>query len=185
VTKKSALSWRRRAVRTLQAIGDMKQLIVFLLALTAAVVNAANPTSVEMCEISSAVERMHLSPDKMAIRAGIFRELCKRSNGDLTDAEDPALKGRLAAKQARRRLDFTVTEDLQRKIENAKAPVILLTVSEANGQVSWITVLESSGDKQLDAAAVELTRAMDSPVTLDGKAVRLFRTIAQFAPAAP
>ena len=163
----------------------MRSPILSLLVLALGAVQAAEPTGMASCEISSSVERMHLSPEKTAIRAEIYRELCRRSGGDLTDAEDPSLKDRLKAKQARKRLDFTVTEDLQRLIKYTKSPVILLTVSEANGKVSWLTVLESSGDKQLDAAAVAIAREMGSPVTVDGMPVRLFRTLSLFEPNSP
>jgi hypothetical protein len=142
-----------------------------------------------LCEVSSAVESKVVPPEKAALRNAIYQEMCKRVGGALVDGDDASLKDRLVVPRERPSPMISVdmaqgVEDIQRLISRSKKPVILVYIVETTGKVSWVAMLESSGEKQLDALGVAITKALEfkAPYTLDGMPARVFQARSQFGP---
>jgi TonB family protein len=147
---------------------------------------ACEPVLSAQCELSETIDAGYLSPEKLAIRGAIFQELCKRSGGALVDGDNAQLKTRIVfpggGKPIRQEFQSNVPlDEIFRQLKTRK--VILAYIVEPTGKVSWVTVLESSGDKSVDAFAFARIRELNfrGAVTLDGQPVRLFRTT-QYGP---
>jgi TonB family protein len=144
---------------------------------------AAQQVSAAECIASTNVAATSLSSEKQAVRSAIYLELCRRSDGNLIDGDDVATRERLTFPKRRMRQTVTLGSDPIYKIQKAKASVVLAYVIETTGKVSWVSVLESSGDKEIDAAAFSLTKAIDlgDAITQGGEPVRVFRTVTQMS----
>jgi TonB family protein len=135
------------------------------------------------CEIPKNLATANLPADKLAIRGAIYQKLCLQLGGSLIDAQDLDVRDRLIFPPQKARSDVTTGEYVARRIGQLKKPVGLVYILEPTGKVSWVAVLESSGDERIDAALVAIARAMEyqQPVTLDGRPIRLFGNI-RFGP---
>jgi TonB family protein len=157
----------------------MKRLAILL---SIAVITA--PPVFAQCEPSGNLEPLPLSKEKLAIRDALYTELCRRGGGNLVDGDDAALQPRLQVPKRRGTQIFDADADTSRLIRLSKAPVVLAYIVEATGDVSWVSVLESSGDKTLDSLAFSVTKgaSFGKGIQLDGRPIRMFRTIAMFKP---
>jgi TonB family protein len=123
-----------------------------------------------------------LSPEKLAISGEVFTSLCSKSAKGLVNGDDARLDGRLVW-PIRGRSAPLLALDHPLKMNAAGTvigQVVVAYILEADGQVSWDSVLESSGDKDLDAVALRFFRSITykAPATLDGKPVRAYFTAA-------
>ena len=124
------------------------------------------------CAIDSARSQMALtlSANALTIRNRLFLALCPEGQQPLVDISDPTLAGRLE------RPHHMNVPFLGHKInQNVPGSVLVTYVIEADGSIQHVTVLESSGFKQLDEAAVELWShsKYGVPGKLDGQPVRV------------
>jgi TonB family protein len=104
----------------------------------------------------------------LTIRNRLYLEACSAGPGELIDVTDPTLAGRLVHPKV-----LSVTPvDLGSSVPSGV--VVLAYVIELDASVRQITVLQSSGHKELDEAAVKTWSGtkLAGPVTLDGKPVR-------------
>jgi TonB family protein len=123
------------------------------------------------CTIDPARSRMAvaLPPEALAIRNKLFLEICEKDGGDLVDVTDPTLGGRLEQpKHVQMPPGPSVTPQ-------HKGIVFLAYLVEVDGSVRQVTVLESSGYKELDEAAVQTWSQgkFTVPAKLDGRPVRV------------
>lgn len=124
------------------------------------------------CTIDPARSQMALtlSADALAIRNKLFLALCPEGQQPLVDISDPTLAGRLE-----RPHHMNVPAPNHPIRQNVPGSVLVSYVIEADGSVQHVTVLESSGYKQLDEAAVEIWShsKYGVPGKLDGQPVRV------------
>ena len=111
-----------------------------------------------------------LSADALAIRNQFFLALCPESSPPLVDISDPTLAGKLERPKL---THVPAPEHLGRYYQPAS--VLVAYVIEADGSIRHAVVLESSGFKQLDEAAVEIWShsKYGVPGKLDSKPVRI------------
>ncbi len=107
---------------------------------TAAIANEA-PSSSPSCAAGTLRNQWRLSPEKLAISGALFTALCAKRNGELVNGEDIQLDGRFV-RAIGGRADFASTTPPR----YIKGKVILAFIVEKNRTVSWVSVLESSGD---------------------------------------
>jgi hypothetical protein len=131
------------------------------------------------CEGSPTVKDLTLSTEKLALRKNTFGTLCRKRDGVLVDSEDQSLAGRLTMPgEAKLPPPGSYgTPPVDRDVEKLKPPIIVYVI-ETDGTVSWLALLQSSGNKQLDnvAAAFHLKMKYPTPAMLDGKPVPIFMT---------
>lgn len=127
------------------------------------------------CEIDPARVKPVFSDEAREKRDAFFLEHCARLGGDLVDATDPTLEGRL---QKPTRLTWTrdaaVSLQAAQRARRKRVPVVMFIV-ETDGSIHHVTILESSGDARLDLAAANFKRSgrYNIPAMLDGNPVRV------------
>jgi hypothetical protein len=145
----------------------------------ATVVALASQTARADCEGSLTVKDVKLPPEKLALRKGAYGELCRKRGGLLVDSEDQSLAGRLTMPGEEKvpPPGSYGTPPLDRTVAKLE-PVILVYIIEIDGSVSWLSILHSSGNTQLDnvGAAFYLGMKYPTPAILDGKPVPIFMT---------
>lgn len=124
------------------------------------------------CTIDPARSQMALalSADALAIRNKLFLNLCPEKPQPLVDISDPTLVGRFE-----RPGNLTIPSPPDGPFSQPGS-VLLTYVIEIDGSVQHVTVLKSSGFKELDVAAVEIWRHAKfapPPGKLDGQPVRV------------
>jgi TonB family protein len=139
----------------------LRFLIVLLCALLPLLANAE-------CTIDPARMKFSLSSDALAIRNTLFLQLCGDCDRALVDLTDPTLIGRLEPPRfLPSRTSFVNPPYLQ-------GTVVLAFLVDIDGSVHQVTVLESSGHKSLDAAALTFWKQskFKTPAKLDGQPIR-------------
>jgi TonB family protein len=161
----------------MKAIYTLALLFVFASATAGAVdtPDASSPAHAP-CQIGEMPNRLVLSPEKFALARDMFRALCAKSAGDLVNGEDTQLSSRLTfptTPEATTNSNYPL-EALKHRIEGA---AIVTYIVETDGRVSWVSVLTSTGNPDLDAAAYwRFKNAVSKvPPMLDGKPVRMYR----------
>ena len=117
------------------------------------------------CANDSAQIKLALPPEALSIRNVLFSQLC--GNGELFDITDPTLAGRLAEPR-------DIVPPAMWDPRGIRGNLLLAFAVELNGSVNKVTVLVSSGNKELDERAVESWRTARyrAPAKLDGRPVR-------------
>jgi TonB family protein len=130
--------------------------------------------AISTCAAGEMRNNVGLSAEMLEISAALFRALCTKSGGSLVNGEDSGLGQRLVEPKMRSSGNSSVFGNGADR--NASGMAVLAYVVEADGRVSWVAVLESTGNKDLDTAAARFTRSLvfKIPATLDGKAVRIY-----------
>jgi TonB family protein len=152
--------------------------IIFALATTIGFATVAMPDEAPASSPGCAVRTLHndfgLSTEKVTISGALFTELCTRSNGALVNGDDAQLEGRFVRPVGPNRILIQTT----RPIEIIKGKVIVAFIVEKDLTVSWVSVLESSGNKKLDAQAYYFFKGLryKEPAKLDGVPVRAYLT---------
>lgn len=130
------------------------------------------------CELGKVEPREPLSERALERRNSAFRVLCERSAGKLIDAEDTAYAGRLSNPTNAKvpNFDSMLAEDIFREAKTGSA--ILAVIVEDDGRVSWVSVIDSTGSKEIDLKLGQLYMATKfaKPARLDGERVRVFFT---------
>ncbi|MBK6672992.1 MAG: energy transducer TonB [Gammaproteobacteria bacterium] len=146
--------------------------------ITAALLLAiCEPALAAQCELSTLVETSPLPTQKLLERDNLYLRLCRLSDGNLVDGEDRSLRDRLMlyGMQSTSRRMFQIDDDLRRNLR--ETVTTLGYVVEADGKVSYVSVINSSGNQRVDQLVRYFAagRKMDPP-TLDGQPVRVFLT---------
>lgn len=130
------------------------------------------------CEAADAIPGMEITEEKLALRKGAFGELCRMYEERLVDA---------AAYGSDPRLTLPVEERVEAPTKSAAAaplpkntPVatILVYIVDVDGSVSWLSILQSSGDAQRDDIAARFYHRAkyQKPATFEGDPVPVFIT---------
>jgi TonB family protein len=103
------------------------------------------------CTIDPARSRMIpiLPPEALAIRNKLFLQICEKNGGDLVDVTDPTLVDRL---EQPKHVEMPPGPNVT---PQRAGTVLLAYLIDLDGSVRQVTILESSGHKELDEAAVE------------------------------
>jgi TonB family protein len=130
------------------------------------------PASSPACAAGTLRNDFALPSEKLAISGALFTELCTRSNGALVNGVDIQLEGRFVRPVSPTRVDIQTNAP----IEIIRGKVIVAFIVEKDLSVSWVSVLESSGNKDLDAQAFYFFKRLKykAPATLDGNPVRAY-----------
>jgi TonB family protein len=117
------------------------------------------------CANDSAQIKLALPPEALSIRNVLFSQLC--GNGELFDITDPTLAGRLAGPR-------DIVPPAMWDPRGMPGKLLVAFAVELNGSVHHVTVIESSGNREIDARAVESWRTARyrTPAKLDGRPVR-------------
>ena len=117
------------------------------------------------CANDSAQIKLALPPEALSIRNVLFAQLC--GNGELFDITDPTLAGRLAGPR-------DIVPPAMWDPRGMRGKLLVAFAVETNGSVHHVTVIESSGNREIDALAVESWRTARyrTPAKLDGRPVR-------------
>jgi len=117
------------------------------------------------CATDSARIKLALPPEALSIRNALFSQLCKK--GELFDITDPTLAGRLAGPR-------DIAPPAGWDPRGMQGELLMEFAVEVNGSVHHVTVLMSSGNREIDARAVESWRTAGyrTPAKLDGRPVR-------------
>lgn len=128
------------------------------------------------CEIQLMHFSKSLTSTGLAARNKYFVEQCTRANGELLDATDPTLRGRLLPPSnlipPKNTEDYYPDEALQL---GYIGEVLLACVVEADGSIQDVAVIERSPHEKLNRAAVLYYRnsRYQTPAMLDGRPVRV------------
>jgi TonB family protein len=139
------------------------------------IVSAMLPTlAISDCVIDPARMKPVLSANALAIRNALFLEACVAAEGALVDSTDPTLASRLEQPRALKIQNsekYYPKESRRRRIEGAARLVFVIGM---DGSVSDVTIIESSGHDELDAAAVKMWQEarFGVPAKLDGQPIR-------------
>lgn len=127
------------------------------------------------CTIDPARSRMALAlpPEALAIRNKLFLAICEKDGGELIDVTDPTLGPRLEQPRHVSMPPGPVPTPPSGEPQHA-GTVLLAYLIDLDGSVREVTVLETSGYKELDEAAVETWSHAKyvAPMKLDGRSVR-------------
>ncbi len=147
-------------------------------ALTAIALLSTAPYAIAQCDTGKTLAVKELSQEETTLRTAIYLEMCKRVGGDLVDGDDSELGARVKFPTGFR-VDVRPSDELMDSMRREKRRVILASITEATGKVSWVYVLKSSGNQRYDAAAMTMFGAttFDEPTTLDGIPIKVFRTL--------
>ena len=152
--------------------------IAFRISVTvAALWLGASASALADCKGAATLEGIALPPEKLALRKGAFEELCNKRGGDLVDGGDSALKARLTA-PTKAIWPAPSTGRGAPDAKKKKGPTVLVYIVEKSGEVSWLSILQSSGSNSLDEMAAR-TRAKvryEQSAQLDGMPVPIFVT---------
>jgi TonB family protein len=131
------------------------------------------------CERVTLRESLYLSPEAEEHRYAIFNETCTHSESPLVDGDDASLVGRFVAPRytvssAKAAKALPYPQDLRRRGITGK--VELAYILEEYGAISFVAVVKSSGNEELDETAMEFLKGTSfaTPALLDGKPVRAF-----------
>ena len=129
------------------------------------------------CEGASVVADIPLSAERFALRKGAYEELCNKRGGDLVDGANVNLAGRLSAPDKAKWPPPGNSGDGDAKKKTG--PTVMDYIVEKSGEVTWLSILQSSGSKSLDEMAARLyARArFRKPAQLDGEPVPVFVTV--------
>lgn len=107
-----------------------------------------------------------LPPEALSVRAALVSQLCATS--ELFDITDPTLTGRLTTPS-------NIVAPAMWETHGVRGNLLLGFAVDVHGIVQQVTVLMSSGNRELDAAAVESWRTAryKTPAKLDGRPVRV------------
>jgi Gram-negative bacterial TonB protein C-terminal len=151
-----------------------KSALVFALLLSARCLANEAP-----CIGSASVSGVAIPQEKLNLRKAAFEELCKKSQTPLVDAADETLQGRLVLPERPDPPRINAgTTPLKPQPASGKTTVVFIV--EETGKVSWLSILDSSGDAQIDnSTATYFSRVIryKKPGLLDGKPVRTFMTV--------
>jgi TonB family protein len=114
-----------------------------------------------------------LPAEALAIRNKLFLEICEINVGELADVTDPTLGTRLQRPRHVSMPPGPVPNPGPGEPQHT-GRVLLAYLVDLDGSVRQVTVLESSGHKELDVAAVETWShgKFAAPAKLDGRPVR-------------
>ena len=127
------------------------------------------------CAVDPSRSRMTLAlpADALAIRNRLFLAICENDGGELIDVTDPTLGTRLEQPRHVSMPPGPVPNPGPGESHHT-GTVLLAYLIDLDGSVRQVTVLESSGHKELDEAAVETWShgKFAAPAKLDGRPVR-------------
>ena len=151
-----------------------KSAIIFALLLSGRCMATEAP-----CIGSASVSGVTIAQEKLNLRKAAFEELCRKSQTPLVDAADEALQGRLVLPERPDPPRLTAS-GAPPKAQPASGKTTVVFIVEDTGKVSWLSILDSSGDAQIDnSTATYFSRVIryKTPGILDGKPVRVFMTV--------
>lgn len=123
------------------------------------------------CEIEPGHYGPKLSAPAAKIRNDFYQIECIRAGGRLVDSTDPTLRGRLGLPRVTVAPSSEPYRQFGIRLGIRKSP-ILAYILDTSGSVQNVEVIESSGNKQYDAAIVALLRRLRwTPATLDGRPI--------------
>jgi TonB family protein len=110
----------------------------------------------------------------LAARNAFFESTCIASNGNLIDLTDPALTGRIEMPSKPVRVSTEEVYPLDARRMGYKGKPVVAYVLEPSGLAGDVVVIESSGYKVLDQAAITSVRQWRwaDPARLDWKPIR-------------
>jgi TonB family protein len=131
------------------------------------------------CEPSTSIDVPRLSPEKFDERARLYREVCEKVRGDLIDADNANAPPTLI--WPRHFSNLATDRDPypeHLKKQGVQGVVVVSYTLDKRGRVDWVSVIESSGNAELDNAARIFfrKRKFTDPATVAGMPVRVFRS---------
>jgi TonB family protein len=116
------------------------------------------------------------SASALEARDAFYASLCDQSFFDLVIVSDPRLQTRISAPSSLEPVKQSFSEQARRF--GIEGTAVVAYVVETDGSVNHAIIIESSGHKMLDAAAVARIELLhyDLPATLDGLPVRVMLT---------
>jgi TonB family protein len=144
-----------------------------------AIVAAAPCVAGAECEPTTPRLTYVLTPEELQKRSDTFVALCRADPAGLIDVEDDSYGDRLKGITEGKSGHTYPPDHLLTVVGKSKATtMVVVVVVETSGRGSNTSVLTSSGDPVVDAAAVAFFADIvhKQPATLDGKPVRAFYT---------
>jgi hypothetical protein len=117
------------------------------------------------CEASPTVKDIALSAEKLLLRSRGYLELCAKAAGALIDGENTLLQGRLKVPGKAKRPPPGRSGPGKLDPKVTYGATVLVYIVEASGEVSWLSILDSSGSPGLDniAASFHSRLRIESP----------------------
>jgi hypothetical protein len=144
---------------------------------SAADVPDSSPATGANCEIGEMPNSFALSPETFAISGDLFKALCSRSTGPLVNGMDSRLKGHLKMPQTPIVGNPPKCGSCRNSPKSGEDwSVVIAYIVETDGRVSWVSVLNSTGNREVDASFFWLTKnsTYKIPALLDGMPARVY-----------
>jgi TonB family protein len=125
------------------------------------------------CKADAAHIGRALSPAALSTRNDLFARLCSSPGAQLVDVTDPTLAGRVVAPKGFQIPHKDYYPPAAQRL-GYQGDVLVGMLVEVDGSTHDVTVLESSGYRLLDVAALQLFEdgRFKTPAMLDGRPVR-------------
>jgi len=126
------------------------------------------------CSIDSSHLEFPYSKAALVARNAFVESVCSDSNTELIDLTDPTLKGRLERPSKAVRIDARDPYPVEARRYGYEGKPVVAYVLDASGAVGKAVVIETSGNRILDQAAMASVKQWrySRPAALDGKPIR-------------